>query len=77
MFADGLPSHEPSDVRSLAMSTTQIRSKVLENTRLFSKLELGVDASRDPDTFTFTDEAQLSSHLRSARRETLGNGIDI
>ncbi|CAN9402869.1 unnamed protein product [Alternaria alternata] len=86
MFADGLPGHEPSDVRSLALSTTQIRSKILENTRLFSKrkekhlielLELGVDSSRDPDTFTFTDEAQLSSHLRSARRETLGNGIDI
>jgi hypothetical protein len=86
MFANGPDSQDPSDVRSLALSTTQLRSHVLDNTRLFSKrkekhlvelMELGSDASHDPNTFAFTDALQLSNHLRNARRNSLGSGIDI
>jgi hypothetical protein len=61
-----------TDVYALALSDSQTRSRILNNSHLFSKskekhsvelIQLNLDQSVDPEIQTFTDASQLSEHF--------------
>jgi hypothetical protein len=60
---------------SLALSDSQARSRILHNSRLFSKSKekhsveltrLDPNQSTDPETYTFTEASQLLEHFRQS-----------
>lgn len=78
MLSNHLGSQGLDDVYSLALTESQTRLRILDNSRLFSKskekhvvelIQFGSDTSQSPKTFAFKDASQLSAHLLNGEQD--------